>query len=73
VLYVSWNGATTVRRWQVLTRHGSERLRPLMTAPDRGFETRITVRSAAGSFVLRALGGHDHVLGQSLPVASGPG
>jgi arylsulfotransferase ASST len=40
-VYVSWNGATQVARWQVLA--GT---RIVATAPKTGFETKILVRTA---------------------------
>ena len=69
-LEVSWNGATTVARWQVLAA-GRGTPRPVARAPDRGFETRITVRSSADSFVIRALSKHGRVLAQSAAVSPG--
>jgi hypothetical protein len=38
-LYVSWNGATEVARWQLLAGSARERLHPFRTVPKRGFET----------------------------------
>jgi hypothetical protein len=38
-LYVSWNGATEVARWQVLAGSERERLRPFRTVRKQGFET----------------------------------
>ncbi len=67
-IYVSWNGATSVTRWQVLTTGAGGRRTPVATAPDRGFETRITVDSSADSFELRALGARGQVLGRSARV-----
>ena len=64
-VYATWNGATSVCRWQVLAGTASGPLRPVATAPDRGFETRIAVTSSAGSFQLRALGAKGQVLGRS--------
>ncbi len=46
VLHASWNGATTVRRWEVLARDRVS-LRRVAIAADRGFETAITFRSPA--------------------------
>ena len=68
---VSWNGSTSVARWKVLARRGAA-LVPVMTAADRGFETRITVHSSAGSFVVRALGKRGRVLGQSVALNVAP-
>jgi hypothetical protein len=49
-VYVSWNGATQVARWQVLA--GS---RVITTAAKTGFETHIVLRTAASGLVVRAL------------------
>jgi len=38
-VYVSWNGATEVARWQVLGGTVAKDLRPVRTIPKRGFET----------------------------------
>ncbi len=67
-IYVSWNGATSVARWQVLARDGGGRRAAVATAPDRGFETRIVVRSSAHSFDLLALGAGGQLLGRSAPL-----
>jgi hypothetical protein len=71
VLYVSWNGANTVDRWEVLARGGDGSLRRVATATDRGFETAITVRSASNTFVVRALDSRGRVLGRSARVTTG--
>ena len=68
VISVSWNGATAVARWQLLAGASTRSLRPVLSVAARGFETRLTVTSRAGSFALRALGAHGRVLGQSAPV-----
>jgi Arylsulfotransferase (ASST) len=49
-IFVSWNGATDVSRWQVLA-HG----KAVKTAAHQGFETRIDLASRASTFVVRAL------------------
>ena len=41
-LYVSWNGATEVASWEILTGPGPEGLEPLGSAPRKGFETQIS-------------------------------
>lgn len=67
-VYASWNGATTVARWQVLAGAGAGKLRPVASAADRGFETRIHLRSAAASFAVRALGRGGRILATSRAV-----
>jgi Arylsulfotransferase (ASST) len=59
-VWVSWNGATDVARWQVLA--GGH---PVAIAPDTGFETRIAVSSRARTFTLRALNAAGRTLGTS--------
>ncbi len=69
-LYASWNGATTVARWQVLAGHGAGALKPIVTAPDRGFETHIAVGSTATTFAVRALSSTGRILAESPPVSA---
>ena len=64
-VYASWNGATTVARWQVLGGATTSTLHPLATVPRRGFETRIAVSSAPAVVSVRALGAGGRVLAQS--------
>ena len=72
-VYASWNGATTVARWQVLAGADAGSLRPVGTPARRtGFETRIAVPSSAPAFAVRALDAHGHVLATS-PVATAAG
>jgi Arylsulfotransferase (ASST) len=49
-LYVSWNGATEVRKWRLLAGVDKKSLRPVLTVPKGGFETAIPFR-AGGSWV----------------------
>ncbi len=44
-VYVSWNGATEVARWQVLAGRSRKHLRPVRTVRKRGFETSAPVPS----------------------------
>ncbi len=67
-VYASWNGATTVARWQVLAETRAGQLRPVASVADRGFETTIGLRSAAGIFAVRALGRGGQVLASSRAV-----
>ncbi len=68
-VYVSWNGATTVARWQVLAGAGASSLAPVSTVTKRNFETRIDISSTAGVFRLRALGPGGRVLASSAVVS----
>jgi outer membrane protein assembly factor BamB len=54
-VYASWNGATTVASWQLLTGSSATHLSAVSTTPKAGFETVLTAAPAA--FVqVRALG-----------------
>jgi hypothetical protein len=67
-LYVSWNGATDVARWQLLSGDAG-RLRPGRTVAKRGFETALPLAGASGSLVAaRALGADGRILGTSRAV-----
>lgn len=70
VIAVSWNGATAVAAWQVLAGAATGPLRTVASAPDRSFETQITVAGAALRFELRALGSRGQVLGRSAVVGA---
>jgi Arylsulfotransferase (ASST) len=54
-VYASWNGATNVSRWQVLTGSTSTNLKPVATAERTGFETAIELRTKAKYFAVRAI------------------
>ncbi len=56
-VYVSWNGATTVARWQVLSRG-----KVVRSAPWRGFETRLDIHGHSGPLTVRALNAAGKVL-----------
>ena len=65
-VYVSWNGATQVARWQVRTGAKPTALRPVHTAARTGFETAITVPAISGYLSVAALDAKGTVLGASL-------
>jgi hypothetical protein len=53
-VYASWNGATTVTAWQLLTGSSAGRMAAVSTTPKRGFET--TIPAPVAAFVqVRAL------------------
>jgi Arylsulfotransferase (ASST)/TAT (twin-arginine translocation) pathway signal sequence len=56
-LYVSWNGATEVHRWEVRSGATAGTLRPVRTAARTGFETAIALDSADGLAAVAALDG----------------
>jgi Arylsulfotransferase (ASST) len=69
-VYASWNGATTVARWQVLAGRGGASLRVRASARKRGFETTLTLSSTATSFAVRALNERGRVLATSRPATA---
>jgi hypothetical protein len=64
-LYVSWNGATEVRSWQVLVGARKDALRPGLVVPKAGFETAIRSPLATGWVAVRALDGRGRPLRRS--------
>ena len=54
-LYVSWNGATEVKSWQLLGGPEKKKLRPLLDVPTEGFETAIALPQTAAWVAVRAL------------------
>jgi hypothetical protein len=71
-VFVSWNGATEVRRWQVLAGPEPRALRPIRTAAKAGFETAVVVRTDARYLAVRALAAGGTVLGSSDVVPAQP-
>jgi hypothetical protein len=67
-VYASWNGATSVARWQVLAGSAAGSLSPVAAAKRSGFETRVVVTSSATTFAVRALSASGRVLATSAPV-----
>jgi hypothetical protein len=64
-VYASWNGATSVARWQVLGGASPERLAPVTSAARSGFETAISVSSVPAYLAVQALDSSGTVLGTS--------
>jgi hypothetical protein len=64
-LYVSWNGATEVERWEVLAGPHPDGLEPLGSVPRDGFETAISARTEAPHVAVRAKDSSGRVLGTS--------
>jgi hypothetical protein len=55
IVYVSWNGATEVKDWQLLAGVERNRLHPVHIVPKRTFETAIPLPSGAAWVAVRAL------------------
>lgn len=66
--YASWNGATTVARWQLNTGPIPTRLHPQRTATSAGFETPIPVGTTSGYLNVDALDATGRHLASSPPV-----
>jgi hypothetical protein len=64
-VYVSWNGATVHRRWQVLGGHSRDQLQPIGVHDVQGFEAAITVADAPSWLAVRALDEHETELATS--------
>ncbi len=67
-LYASWNGATTVARWDVLAGSNAATMGPVAIVAKRGFETRINVSTSGTLFLVQALSATGRVLATSVPV-----
>ena len=71
-VYASWNGATTVSSWQLLTGSSAAHMTAVSTTPRTGFETTIPAPSAA-FFQVRALSASGRVLATSKTAAPASG
>jgi hypothetical protein len=67
-LYASWNGATEVARWQLLTGASPSSLRSEAAVPTTGFETLLTPFATRGYAVAVALDDAGRPLGRSAPL-----
>ncbi|MBA3425260.1 MAG: arylsulfotransferase family protein [Rubrobacter sp.] len=70
-VYASWNGATEVASWQVLTGPSLDQMEPLGTAPRQGFETAITVNTTEPYVGVQALDRAGQALGTGKAVEMG--
>jgi hypothetical protein len=68
-VYASWNGATTVSGWRVLSGPSPTTLRATRSVPKRGFETSTQI-TAAKYVAVQALDGRGRVLASSSPVST---
>src|ERR671910_872296 len=64
-VYASWNGATEVATWEILTGRHQGRLKPLGQVPRNGFETAMVVRTSYPYVAVRAKDRSGRVLGTS--------
>ena len=61
-VFVSWNGATQVAKWQVLAGQSSAHLKVVATRPRSGFETAIKLSRSYRAYEVKALDSGGHVL-----------
>jgi hypothetical protein len=61
-VYVSWNGATQVAKWQVLAGGSSHHLKVVATQARDGFETAIKLSKSYNAYEVKALDSKGHVL-----------
>jgi hypothetical protein len=67
-IYASWNGATVVESWEVLSGPRPGRLEALGSVPRDGFETAMLAQSAGPYLAVRAKNRSGETLGTSAPV-----
>jgi arylsulfotransferase ASST len=68
-LHASWNGATELAKWQLLSGKNQGSLLPGASTPKRGFETALSLRGVGGAYVAaRALDRTGRILGTSRAV-----
>ena len=71
--YASWNGATQIARWQLLSGNAADSLAPAgAPVPFADLETSITATTAAPYVAVQALDSAGKPLGQSAAVRVGP-
>jgi hypothetical protein len=66
--HVSWNGATEVSSWRVLSGRGPRELTSVATVRRSGFETAIATRASGSYFAVQALERSGEVIGVSTVV-----
>jgi hypothetical protein len=67
-IYASWNGATEVASWEVVSGPGPTLLAPLGSVPREGFETAMLAQTHAPYIAVRAKDRSGGILGTSAPV-----
>jgi hypothetical protein len=67
-MYVSWNGATDVVAWRLLSGQSPTSLAPVATVRSAGFETSIPLDGKMPYYAVQALNGSGRVLGTSQAV-----
>jgi hypothetical protein len=67
-IYASWNGATEVVSWEIVSGPGPGLLAPLGSVPREGFETAMLAQTYAPYIAVRAKDRSGRILGTSTPV-----
>jgi hypothetical protein len=67
--YASWNGATEVRRWRLLSGADGAALRPVASVRAVGFESALAAAAPGPYFAVQAIDGAGRTLAQSSTVA----
>jgi hypothetical protein len=67
-VFVSWNGATEVKKWQLLAGADKKALKPVRTVRKTGFETAIGMKTDAQWVAVRALDRRDRSMARSAAV-----
>src|SRR5487761_67557 len=68
-LYVSWNGATRVAKWQLVAGPSADRMKPVQTQGRTGFEPAIALPVMSGYVAVVALDAHGKQLRAAAPTA----
>jgi len=68
-VYASWNGATGVAHWRILTGDHPSRLEAAVTHRRHGFETAMVMPSSSGYLAVAAVDARGRVLRASAPLA----
>jgi hypothetical protein len=70
-VYASWNGATEVAAWEVLTGPRPDQMEPVGSVPWDGFETAMLVQTSDPYIAVQTKHSSGRVLGASKPVEAG--
>lgn len=71
IVWVSWNGATQVKDWRVLSGPDPDQLEAVTTQPKQGFETTLRLETVEPFIAVEALDADGEVLGRSATVKVG--
>jgi hypothetical protein len=66
-VYVSWNGATEVAQWRLITGDEADSATEALVVEKTSFETAIPLETSSAYLAVEALDEDGHVLGTGLP------